>query len=72
MAYTADTTAIASETIFTRFGHGVANVLETMGKTLGRQEEFDRAFKMSDAQLKALGVQREDIAKHVFRDIYYI
>ena len=37
-----------------------------------RVREAQRLHAMSDAQLAARGLRREDIARHVFRDVFYI
>ncbi len=36
---------------------------------LSRSEEFERLNAMSDAQLAKMNLRREDIARHVFRDV---
>ncbi|MDJ0827121.1 MAG: DUF1127 domain-containing protein [Rhodobacter sp.] len=37
-----------------------------------RVTEMERLTAMSDAELAKLGLRREDIARHVFRDILYV
>ncbi len=36
-----------------------------------RQDQVQALDKMSDAELAEIGIRREDIVRHVFRDVYY-
>jgi uncharacterized protein YjiS (DUF1127 family) len=37
-----------------------------------RSDEMERLNALSDAELSKMGLRREDIARHVFRDLFYI
>ena len=37
-----------------------------------RTDEIERLNALSDEQLSKMGLRREDIARHVFRDLFYI
>lgn len=63
----------------------VSNLVQSIGATIARigqaafvargmeerMHKFDKLRRMSDAELAELGIQRDDIAAYVFRDIYY-
>ncbi len=52
---------------FARLGQGINAYLER----LSRVEEVNRLNAMSDAQLRKIGLRREDIVRHVFRDKFH-
>lgn len=69
-------TAPSSALGVTRLKHGVETVFagistwyENYLTALSRSEEFQRLNDMSDARLAEMGLRREDIARHVFRDV---
>lgn len=37
-----------------------------------RVREAERLQRLSDSQLAARGLRREDIARHVFKDLYHL
>ena len=56
--------------------HGVAIVVAGFSTwydnyltALSRSEEFQRLNDMPDTRLAEMGLRREDIARHVFRDV---
>lgn len=58
---------------------GVANFFRTVGNAMVKgspgQARLNRAEALeakSDAELARMGIKREDIVRHVFRDLYYI
>ena len=55
-----------------RFGQGLGAMLETIGRASqgARCAEYaQRLQAMSDAELAARGIRREDIIRHAFRSI---
>lgn len=65
--------------ILHRIGAGFVAALDSLGKAWvasssaeARLKEVQRLQAMSDAQLEELGIARDRIMHHVFRDIYMI
>ncbi|WP_172291857.1 hypothetical protein [Pseudoruegeria sp. HB172150] len=56
------------DTFFAGLGQGF-NAYLTARSRMG---EIEALNAKSDAQLAAMGLKREDIPRHVFRDIFYI
>lgn len=52
---------------FASIGRG----LVAMGANSGRYRRLQALSAMSDAELAARGLKREDIVRHVFADVYY-
>ncbi|MBY6047671.1 DUF1127 domain-containing protein [Vannielia litorea] len=50
----------------------VLTALVAMAEANPRMKAVKRLSEMSDEQLDARGLKREDIVRHVFRDIYYV
>jgi uncharacterized protein YjiS (DUF1127 family) len=65
-----DFTAPHSFGIFQRIGAGFKNAFNSMIEARMRTSEFEHYSSMSDDQLAKIGLRREDIARHVFRDLY--
>lgn len=58
-----------------RIGAGFAAIgrfLVYIAEAQSRVEQVKRLDAMSDAQLKARGIRRDQIVHHVFRDVYYL
>lgn len=53
---------------FARLGQGVNSYLER----LSRMDEVNRLSAMSETQLRQIGLRREDIVPHVFRDKFIV
>ena len=58
---------------------GVAGFLEatysflaSIGAANHRVQEVERLQALSDSKLAEMGLQRQDIARHVFRDMFYV
>ncbi len=51
------------------FFSGIGNALISYADARGRMSEIERYNNMSDAELAKLGLTREDIPRHVFRDM---
>ncbi|SIN94858.1 DUF1127 domain-containing protein [Vannielia litorea] len=50
----------------------VLTVLVAAAEANPRMKAVNRLSAMSDEELAARGLKREDIVRHVFRDIYYV
>lgn len=48
------------------------NALVAVAEANPRLKAVNRLSEMSDAELAARGLKREDIVRHVFRDLYYV
>jgi uncharacterized protein YjiS (DUF1127 family) len=53
-------------------GLGVLRTFESIGTARTRMAEIERLHNMSDAELAAIGVKRDEIVQYVFRDTYYL
>ncbi|MBS8228760.1 DUF1127 domain-containing protein [Vannielia litorea] len=61
--------------LLARVGAGLdraLNVLVSMAEANPRMKAVTRLSELSDEELAARGLKREDIVRHVFRDIYYV
>ncbi|SMX37850.1 hypothetical protein [Maliponia aquimaris] len=56
----------------TSFFQSVFNGLTSIAETNSRVKEVERLNALSDANLATKGLRREDIVRHVFRDVYYV
>ena len=52
--------------------HAIGDFFTLITESNWRVREAERLQAMSDAQLAARGLRREDRARHVFRDVVYI
>ena len=52
--------------------HAIGDFFTLITESNWRVREAERLQAMSDSQLAARGLRREDIARHVFRDMFYI
>ncbi len=50
----------------------IINFLVRIAESNGRMKAVERLNAMSDSELQARGLKREDIVRHVFRDMFYI
>lgn len=53
---------------FNAVGQSLMNSMVAYGEKQCRREEFEALEKLSDAQLAKMGLTRDTIAMHVFRD----
>ena len=53
---------------FAAFGRGMVTYMERRS----RADQIARLNALSDKELSKMGLRREDIARHVFRDLFYI
>ncbi|MFY0635100.1 MAG: hypothetical protein JXQ91_14900 [Vannielia sp.] len=54
------------------FFAGIGMGLNAYMESRSRMHEINRLNALSDAALKAMGLKREDIPRHVFRDLFYL
>ena len=57
------------QTWLSAIGSKFSTWLEQHGRTRGRLDQIEALEAMSDAQLAQMGVPRDRIAQHVFRDM---
>lgn len=53
------------------FFAGLGNALVLMSTANARVRQVERLQKLSNDQLAERGIRRENIARHVFRDLYW-
>lgn len=61
--------------LLARVGAGfdrVLNILVAMAEANPRVKAVSRLSAMSDEELAARGLKRDEIVRHVFRDMYYV
>jgi hypothetical protein len=51
------------------FFHNLGNSIDLAASSNSRMRQMEQLNALSDAELTAKGLRREDIARHVFRDI---
>ncbi|MGR3494187.1 DUF1127 domain-containing protein [Citreimonas sp.] len=57
---------------FHNVGSAILNFFTAIAESNSRMREAERLNAMSDQELARIGLKREDIARHVFRDMYYV
>ena len=57
--------------LLTRIGGWFVDTMETIAENNPRLRRARTLQAMTDAQLAALDIKREDIVHHVFKDTYY-
>ncbi|RYG92735.1 hypothetical protein EU803_01110 [Loktanella sp. IMCC34160] len=72
MAYAADLSAYGPARPLARLAEAIIAVVEKSARLQGRRDRFEELSALSDEELQRQGIKREDIAHHVFRDLYYI
>ncbi len=55
-----------------RVRQGVGRFFAGLADAQNRTQAVERMQDLSDKDLAKLGVRREDIVRHVYRDIYYV
>lgn len=58
--------------LLTRIIANAGHFLISIGENNCRVREADRLRALSDEELSRKGLRREDITRHVFRDMFYI
>lgn len=54
------------------FFEGIGRGLTAFAERSSRMEQIQRLNAKSDAELAAMGLRRQDIARYVFRDVFYV
>ena len=54
--------------VLSRAGNAVWSFFISMGEARARKDLCDALYSKSDAELAMMGLKREDIVRHVFRD----
>ncbi|OOY26556.1 hypothetical protein BMI90_17135 [Thioclava sp. L04-15] len=70
MAFTT-TVGQPGQSVLTRAFHAIAGGLVTYMERQSRQDQIQRLEAKSDAELAAMGISRDRIVSHVFRDRFY-
>jgi len=65
------TNARGEQSILSKLAHGFAEGFMHFMERQSRQEEVARLEAKTDAELAAMGITREGIVRHVFRDRFY-
>lgn len=52
--------------------NGMMEGLARIAESSHRMKEIERLHAMSDADLAKRGLKRDEIARHVFRDVFYV
>ena len=69
MTQTAYTTQ--PEGFFARLGKWLTAAIETPNLHLSRRADIEALQEKSDAELAAMGIKRDQIAYHVYHDLFY-
>ena len=76
MAHIANSAAISWPlAVLSAIGRGFESIylaISVLGNYDGRLQEVHRLQALTDAQLAEKGLSRDEIVRHVFRDLYYI
>ncbi|KJZ19902.1 DUF1127 domain-containing protein [Loktanella sp. S4079] len=73
MAFFTDTVSAQPQPgILSKIGATIASAFSRIIEAQDRSDEVRRLNDMSDAQLAELGIKRNEIVRHVFRDVYGI
>lgn len=65
-----DSVSSTGPSLFSRIGGALSNALESYAAARMRTAEFEYYNNLSDAELADKGLRREEIAQHIFRDLY--
>lgn len=73
MAYFNETQNFRSSIVdgIARFFSTLASSIDLAASSKARMRQIDQLSALSDAELEAKGLRREDIARYVFRDILH-
>lgn len=58
--------------LHTRIWQGLGRFFANLADAQNRTYAVERMQDLSDHDLAKMGVRREDIVRHVYRDIYYV
>jgi hypothetical protein len=71
MAFFTDTASAQSQPgILSKIGTGIVAAMTRIMDAQDRSPEVRRLEAMSDIELAEMGIKRENIIRHVFRDVY--
>ena len=71
MAFFTDTASAQSQpSILSKIGTGIVAAMTRIMDAQDRSPEVRRLEAMSDVELAEMGIKRENIIRHVFRDVY--
>lgn len=71
MAFFTDTVSAQPQTgILSKVGASIASAFNRIIEAQDRSHEVRRLEALSDIQLAEMGIARQDIVRHVFRDVY--
>ncbi|MET4100659.1 uncharacterized protein YjiS (DUF1127 family) [Roseovarius sp. MBR-78] len=56
---------------FARFAAGLERAMERSARVRSRRAQIEALEAKSDAELAQLGIARDQIAYHVFKDLFY-
>ncbi|MCG3267437.1 DUF1127 domain-containing protein [Yoonia sp. I 8.24] len=71
MAFFTDTAAAQSQPgILSKIGSGFVAAMTRIMDAQDRSPEVRRLEALSDSELAEMGIKRDDIIRHVFRDVY--
>lgn len=68
---TTNVTTAPREGFWTRLVNGIERGFERSARVQSRRAQIEALEAKSDAELARLGMRREDIAYHVFKDLFY-
>jgi len=71
MAYVTTQHAETAHGVFSRLGTVFFNAMVRIAERNPRYRKVQALSAMTDEQLAARGLKREDIVRHVFADVYY-
>ncbi|WP_417718890.1 DUF1127 domain-containing protein [Salipiger sp.] len=72
MAFMTATAHHEHQPLLSRILSGIGNALVAVGEANPRLRRVEALQRMTDEQLAARGIRREDIVRHVFHDVYYL
>jgi len=58
--------------LISRILAGLGDAIVAIGEANPRLRRVEALQRLSDAELAAKGLRREDIVRHVFHDVYYL
>jgi len=61
----------AARGLFGRIGAAFVRWIEAYDAATSRRDQIEALEAMSDAELAAMGLPRDEIPRHVFRDLFY-
>lgn len=72
MAFLSASHAHNDAPLLTRFFSAIGHTLVAIGEANPRMRRIEALQRLTDEQLAAKGLRRDDIVRHVFGDVYYL